>query len=387
MQVYSDNTLPILCWAKDLEESAMEQARNLAEHPCVYNRVCIMPDGHCGYGMPIGGVIATKDAVIPNAVGVDIGCSMSAGRTNILTNNISEECLQNIVKDIARAIPTGTNHHKEPQVHSIFDDKSRWDNCLICSQEYESARYQLGTMGGGNHFVELQVDTDGHLWYMIHSGSRNLGYKVGHYYNKLAEQLCATWKHDKVVANQLAFFPRGTKEFDAYWDEMSLCLDFAKANHDVMVDKIQEILSRNIPELNIEETFYTRHNYAAIESHDGINVIVHRKGAIRAREKDMQIIPGSQGTASYIVKGLGNPRSFCSASHGSGRAMSRTKAQETLSLEHEIERMTGIIHNITSTKQLDEAPSAYKDIEEVIALEADLVTPCYKLTPIAVMKG
>lgn len=392
--IKDENSLPILNWAKNIEDSALEQAKNLAKHPCVVSRVCLAPDAHCGYGMPIGGIIAVESALIPNAVGVDIGCSMSACRTNILADDISIEQLKKIVggskeyKGGIRAnIPVGMSHHNKKQDHKIFADRERWNNTVVCKDELESAQYQLGTMGGGNHFIELQKGSDGYLWYMIHSGSRNLGYKVGNFYNKVAEELCTKFHREDVVKNKLAFLPRGTKVFDQYLNEMNLCLDFASANHYRMIEILEGIIKYVIPECSFVEHYYTRHNYAALEHHDNRDLFIHRKGAIRARLGDKAIIPGSQGTASYIVEGLGNPKSFCSASHGSGRVMSRTRAQAELSLKDEQEKMKNIIHNMTSEKQLDEAPSAYKDIDEVIKLEADLVKPIIKLVPLAVVKG
>ena len=195
------------------------------------------------------------------------------------------------------------------------------------------------------------------------------------------------YKQTDVVKNKLAFLPRGTEQFDQYINEMNLCLDFAKANHDKMIEKLEGIIAHFIPGCVFDEHYYSRHNYASIENHMNRNLFIHRKGAIRVRTGDIAIIPGSQGTASYIVEGLGNPASFCSASHGSGRVMSRTKAQAELSLKAEQERMKGIVHNITSEKQLDEAPSAYKDIDEVIKAESDLVKVVTKLKPLAVVKG
>ena len=386
--------LPILNWANNLEDEALQQAINLANHPCIIDHVVLCPDAHSGFGMPIGGVIAVEDAVIPNAVGVDIGCSMSVISTDVKVDNISEDQLRRIVGGakgypggIRAAIPVGQNHNKTKQDHVIFADRERWNNTNVCKDEIESAQYQLCSLGGGNHFIELQAGDDGFLYIMIHSGSRNLGYKVGNYYNKIAEDLCTKWKQHDVVKNQLAFLPRGTKEFDDYMNEMKICLDFAKANHELMQNKIIDICKHVIPEFDWLAKIYTRHNYASIEHVMDRDLFVHRKGAIRAREGEIAIIPGSQGTSSYIVEGLGNPASFYSASHGAGRKMSRTAAKANLSLKDEQARMAGIVHNITSEAQLDEAPSAYKDIDEVIKLESDLVKPITKLRPLAVVKG
>lgn len=386
--------LPILNWAKGIDDAALRQAMNVAKHPCVVNHVALAPDAHCGFGVPIGCIIAVDNAVIPNAVGVDIGCSMSACRTNIRAAEISRDLLCRIMgttqgskTGLYAAIPVGPNHHTQRQQHPIFDEVERWQNTRICREEYDSAQFQLGTMGGGNHFIELQTDEEGVLWYMIHSGSRNLGNKVGTYYNKIAMDLCTCFRHETVVKNQLSFLPRGTEEYELYVREMQLCMDFAKANHDKMQELLQAELCKHIPGIEFEPPLYTRHNYAAQEHHFGRDLWIHRKGAVLAQEGMRAIIPGSQGTASYIVEGLSNPRSFCSASHGSGRVLSRSQAQQTLSLETEQERMKDIVHNMHSQSQLDEAPSAYKDIEEVMQQEADLVRPLVRLRPLAVIKG
>lgn len=386
--------LPILSWANDLEESAVEQAINLSNHPCVVDHVVVCPDGHSGYGMPIGGVIAVEDAIIPNAVGVDIGCSMSLMRTNLSVEDVNEELLRKIIGGakgysggIRANIPVGQNHNKTKQDHEIFAHRDLWENTTICKEELESAQYQLCSLGGGNHFIEIQAGDDNLVYIMIHSGSRNLGYKVGNYYNKLAEELCTKWRQNEVVKNKLAFLPRGTVEFDTYVREMNICLDFALVNHQLMQQKITEICEHIIPNFCIVGKYFTRHNYCAIEHHMNRDLFIHRKGAIRARQDEYAIIPGSQGTASYLVCGKGNEASFTSASHGSGRKMSRTAAKANLSLKDEQARMSGIVHNIKSVDQLDEAPSAYKDIEEVIKLESDLVTPVVKFRPLAVVKG
>lgn len=386
MNVINTNKNDILSWAPDMEPDALTQCINAAEHPCIDKPVVVCPDVHTGYGVTIGSVLAVTSALIPNAVGVDIGCSMSAAKTNILASDVNITTLEKIVNQIRQNIPVGTNHHKVKQTHALFD-RDRWADCIVCFGEYESAQYQLGTMGGGNHFIELQEGDDGYLYYMIHSGSRNLGYKVGNYYNNVAEDLCTKWRHDRVVKDQLAFLPISTAEYNDYLKEMTLCLDFAKANHEKMQEILERILSSAIKNIEFENKWYTRHNYAAWEHHHGRDFIIHRKGAIRAREGEEQIIPGSQGTASYIVRGLGNPASYCSASHGSGRVLSRAKAKQTLDINKELEKMKGIVHNITSTEQLDEAPSAYKNIEDVIKQESDLVTPVIKLRPLAVVKG
>jgi tRNA-splicing ligase RtcB len=259
----------------------------------------------------------------------------------------------------------------------------------IVSEEYKSAKTQIGTLGGGNHFIELQRDEEGYLWVMIHSGSRNLGKKVCDYYDKIAISLNELWHSEVKSSLRLAFLPKGTPEYDAYWAEMNYCVDFALCNRRLMMERIKDVLANALPGIEFEPMINIAHNYAAIEHHFGHDVIVHRKGATLAREGVTGIIPGSQGTASYIVEGLGNPESFCSCSHGSGRLMSRTKAVQTLSLEDEIKRLDeqGIVHAIRTEKDLEEAAGAYKDIEEVINNELDLVKIKTRLLPVAVVKG
>ena len=375
--------MTILCWSKNPEDEAIKQAENIEKHPCLVGNVCLMPDTHAGYGMPIGGVVALDNAVCPNMIGVDIGCGMFAVQTNLI--NISREQLLDIIEGIKKNIPVGFSHQQQAQENDLFQD-NRWEKTTICKQEKESSKYQLGTLGGGNHFIEIQKGNDNHIWFMIHSGSRNLGKKVADYYNKIAEDLCLKYRQNECVKNELAFLPRGTEEFENYWREMSLCLDFAYQNRQMMSNAIKKEFVRVmncefIQEINIH------HNYASIEQHYSRNVIVHRKGATLARDNTIGIIPGSQGTSSYVVQGLGNPKSLCSCSHGAGRKLSRKKAKEILTVEHEKEIMGDIIHDIRSKDQLDEAPSAYKDIDTVIEEQKDLVKILVQLKPLAVVKG
>ena len=385
--------MTILCWCKNPEEGAIKQAENIEKHPWLFGNVCLMPDTHEGYGMPIGGVVALKDAVCPNMVGVDIGCGMLAVKTSL--TDITTEELKNVLGGtkenkggIRARIPVGFDHQKKDVEHPIFDDP-RWEDTFICEQEFESAKRQLGTLGGGNHFIEIQKGDDGHIWFMIHSGSRNLGYKVAKHYNDIAKTLCTEWKQDEIVKNDLAVLPTHTDEFTKYFDEMSLCVDFSYANREVMSSVIIEEFKRVFPEMEVLQEVNISHNYASIENHFGRNVYVHRKGATLARKGILGIIPGSQGTSSYIVEGLGNPKSMCSCSHGAGRKMSRKKAVENLNLEEEQAKLDekGILHSLRYKKSLDEAPSAYKDIYTVMEEQKDLVKILVKLQPLAVIKG
>ena len=376
----------ILSWCNKPENEAIEQAINISKHPCLIGNVCLMPDTHAGYGMPIGGVVAFDNAVCPNMVGVDIGCGMLAVKTSL--TNVSKDKLATLTEAIRNRIPVGFKHHQTPQESPIFE-WADWLVTEICSRELASAKHQLGTLGGGNHFIEIQQGDDGFIWFMIHSGSRNLGYKVAKHYDLIARQLCHLWNHRDVIKNDLAFLPKDTAEFEQYMREMSLCLDFALENRQHMSNVIKEEFKNHFDDISFLSEINIHHNYVAQEHHYYKDVFVHRKGATLARENTIGIIPGSQGSSSYIVKGKGNPASLCSCSHGAGRKMSRTKAKETLSLEKEQEilNLQGIIHNLNSADSLDEATSAYKDIDVVMQEQSDLVEILVKLTPLAVIKG
>ena len=390
MNVKIINDRPVKIWTDDVEESAMQQIENLCTLPFLFHHLAIMPDVHAGMGMPIGGVLACVDAVIPNAVGVDIGCGMCAVKTNWRVEDISADVLRKqIMRGIRERIPLGMDHHKERQDESYLPQGHDIDKLTVVKAQYISAQRQVGTLGGGNHFIELQRDEQGMLWIMIHSGSRNLGKQVGDHYNKLAVMLNERWHSMVKPELRLAFLPLRTQEFNDYWAEMQYCVEFALCNRRLMMERIQEVIADALPGIEFEPMINIAHNYAAWEHHYGKNVIVHRKGATLAREGIVGIIPGSQGTASYIVEGLGNPDSFNSCSHGAGRLMSRTAAVKTLSLEDEVKKLNdqGIVHAIRSQRDLEEAAGAYKDIEQVINNELDLVKILTRLLPIAVIKG
>ena len=377
-------------WTTEIDDFAREQIENLASLPFVHHHIALMPDCHGGMGMPIGGVLPTKDVVIPNAVGVDIGCGMSAVKTNIRARRLTEKILRKVImKGIRERIPLGMDHHKEMQDEKYLPTGFNLEKLPVVENHYKSIHHQVGTLGGGNHFIELQRDEEGWLWIMIHSGSRNLGKQVGDFYNKRAKWFNELY-YSKVESQLLLpFLPLKTQEFNDYWSEMNYCIAFAKCNRQLMMERIKEVIVDSLPLAEFEPTIDIAHNYAAWENHFGKNCIVHRKGAVRARAGEIGIIPGSQGTSSYIVEGLGNADSFMSSSHGAGRLMSRTQAIKTLSLENEIKKMDakGIVHGMRNQSDLDEAASAYKDIDHVIALESDLVKVKTKLEPIAVIKG
>ena len=416
MKVLSTENIPIKLWLEDIELGALKQAKNLANLPFAFKHIAVMPDSHQGYGMPIGGVLATKGVIIPNAVGVDIGCGMCAVRTNF--HSINQEGIKALFGGskeykggIRSKVPVGYGHHSNKQDEKLMPEDKDFllvDEDSIVGSEYQSALKQLGTLGGGNHFIEIQKGSDGYIWIMLHSGSRNLGYKVAKYYNVLAYDLNVKWNSNtylpKKKEDSLAFLPLDSQEGQNYLKEMNYCVEFALANRQLMMDRIKEIFWKEFSdnkgieffsstysykEMFPEQMINIAHNYATMENHFGTNVMVHRKGATSARQGQFGIIPGSQGTKSYIVMGKGNPESFNSCSHGAGRTMSRTKARNTLNLEKEIEKLEkqGIVHSIRGKSSLDEASSAYKDIDIVMKNQKDLVDVLVELTPLGVIKG
>lgn len=381
--------LPIKTWTDDLVGDALEQAKNLAVLPFAFKHIAIMPDAHLGYGMPIGGVLATKDVVIPNAVGVDIGCGVCAIKTSL--TNIATDRLKEIMGKIRTKIPVGFNKHKKRQEQYERSMPDLPLNLPIVIEHYDNALKSIGTLGGGNHFIEFQKGKDKHIWIMIHSGSRNLGLQVAKHYNNIAKELNAKWHSVVPKEHDLAFLPAQSEESLAYLREMDFCVEFAKLNREVMMDKILETLNETFPKFNIEYDAIINipHNYVAIENHFGQNVYIHRKGATKAYEGQLGIIPGSQGTKSYIVKGKGELMSFKSCSHGAGREMGRKQAKRELNLEAEKKILDdqGIIHGMRNLDDLDEAPSAYKNIDVVMENQKDLVQIVEELKPIAVIKG
>jgi len=376
--------LPIYLWAKDIEEGALMQANNLANHPFAFHHIAIMPDVHEGYGMPIGGVLATEKVIIPNAVGVDIGCGVTARKTSL--KGVSKEDLKNILGKIREEIPVGFAHYKVSQ-DKINMPKFNFSKEI--EKEYESALYQVGTLGGGNHFIEIQKDSKEYIWIMVHSGSRNLGFKVAHFYNHLAKELN---KKNKIKISEkwdLCYLVLQSKEGKSYWQDMNFCLQFAYNSRSLMLSKISKIFEDHFPTVEFEKEINIHHNYASLEKHFGKEVIVHRKGAISAVKDQIGLVPGSQGTYSYLIKGLGNTLSFNSCAHGAGRRMSRKEARRSLSLEEEKSKLDkkGILHAIRGKRDLDEAASAYKNIEEVMDKQKDLAQIIEIFAPLAVVKG
>lgn len=391
MIVLNENGSLIKLWLDDIEEGALAQAYNLAKLPFTFKHVAIMPDAHQGYGMPIGGVLATKHVVIPNAVGVDIGCGMLARRT--MLKGIEPHLLKEILGQIRKHIPVGFKKHSRSQQTTHPDTGVSYMpdvtdmNIPVASNQYANARKSVGTLGGGNHFIEFQVDETDNIWVMIHSGSRNIGKKVADHYNLVAKELNAKWRASVDPKHDLAFLPLDTEAAQLYLEEMEYCVQYARLNRALMMVRIFKVMYNVLGYFDSFPETDVAHNYARMENHFGTNVMVHRKGATSAREGQIGIIPGSQGTASYIVRGLGNPESYMSCSHGAGRRMSRTRARKELSLEDEQNRLQGVIHGLRNAKDLDEAPGAYKDIDEVMANQQDLVEIVHRLRPIAVIKA
>ena len=390
MEIKTINNRIVKIWTNEVDENAINQITNLTTLPFLFHHLAIMPDVHAGKGMPIGGVLACEGAVIPNAVGVDIGCGICAVKTNWSVEELPKEVIRKkIMKGIRERIPLGMDHHKEAQDAMYLPQGYDIDKMEIVKRRQNSILHEVGTLGGGNHFIELQKDEDGNLWIMIHSRSRNLGKQVGDYYNKIAASLNEKWHSVVSPEIHLPFLALDTKEFGMYWNEMKYCIDFALCNRKLMMMRIQEVIADCLKGIEFEPMINIAHNYAAFEHHFGKDVIVHRKGATLAREGIIGIIPGSQGTASYIVEGLGNPESFCSCSHGAGRVLSRKAAIMKLNMAEEIAQLEskGIVHAIRSQNDMQEATGAYKDIDEVIANELDLVKVKTRLLPIAVIKG
>jgi tRNA-splicing ligase RtcB len=292
-KVISTERIPIKMWLDEPEEGSLEQARNWANSPFAVSHICLMPDTHQGYGMPIGGGMATDNVIVPNAVGVDIGCGMCAVRTNILAETLIREQLTTIMRGIREVIPLDFDHHKERQDENLMPQGFNMDELVIVKRQYFSALKQLGTLSGGNHFIEMQRCNEGYLWLMIHSGSRNFGLQVAEYYNKTAKKLNEMYFSTINPKVDLAFLSFQTDETHLYYKEMQYCTEFAFANRKLMMERIQSIVSTVLSGVEYEPIINIAHNYAAWEEHFGKKVIVHRKGATSAKIGETGIIPGS----------------------------------------------------------------------------------------------
>ncbi len=388
--------IPIFYWGDNIEETARKQAVDLSRHSRTFHHVAIMADCHPGYGMPIGGVIACLDSVIPYAVGVDIGCGMAAVRTGTPSKELVIDRVRNIVAAAERKIPAGEGHsHRSRQDWDQFKRIPEW----MDGRGRDLAERSLGTLGGGNHFLELQEGDDGFVWLMIHSGSRNTGFRIAKHHHEKALQYCRARKL-VLPTDELSYLPVDSAEGREYIRDMEFALDYAVENRRRLIGSFMELFTDSTGDEEFHDRVNIHHNYAACETHFGRKVWVHRKGATSAGKGEMGIIPGSMGTSSYIVRGLGNPDSFSSCSHGAGRVMGRREASRKMSVRECDESMKGVVFSGwkrfggygrrkkgAPVLDLSEAPGAYKDIDEVMLAQRDLVEPVVRLRPMGVVKG
>jgi len=400
MQVIFDEKnqrVPIFNWATDADNATLKQLRDTAGLDIVHHHVAAMADAHLGLGATIGSVFGTIDAVIPSAVGVDIGCGMCAmptGNEWAEVEPVAHDFLTMFTHAVFKAIPLGMDGYREPQPwkshdsYKGFDYESRFDP--LTREIRKESPYKLGSLGGGNHFIEIQKDQDNRLWVMIHSGSRHAGKEIADFYIRLARQL--NQRMGTGVPRDLSYLPTTTDEGRAYLDDMTWALNYAYENRIRMMDRVMSIFTQVMEHFGLRLTYEhsgminIHHNYAALEEHFGRKVWLHRKGATLATPGLRGIIPGSMGSKSYIVVGKGNPDSFQSCSHGAGRRMSRSEAFRRITKDELKHEMGGVVLRHASDVR-DEAPQAYKDIDEVMAAQADLVDIKVTLTPLGVVKG
>jgi tRNA-splicing ligase RtcB len=389
---------PIKVWTTDIEDEALQQAKNIARLPFIHhNGVALMPDVHAGKGATVGSVIATEKAIIPAAVGVDIGCGMNAVRLSLKASDLPES-LTAIRHQIERDVPLGAGGSHErgylPPGHDIgvhplwraFHDTPCIKQALG-DKVFDKAWHQLGSLGSGNHFIELCLDENEDVWIMLHSGSRGIGNMIGSYFIEKAKKTMEGY-FIRLPDADLAYLPEDTEDFNDYVKAVEWAQQYALENRRVMMDATIAALRRHIPvEFSItQEAINCHHNYIARENHFGKNLWVTRKGAIRAREGDLGIIPGSMGQRSYIVRGKGNVQSYCSCSHGAGRQMSRAKARKLFNLD-DLKAQTAGVECRKDDAVLDEIPGAYKPIDVVMANQTDLVEVVHTLKQVLCVKG
>ncbi len=381
---------PVLSWANhDLASEETKMAKNVASLPFVFKHVALMPDVHLGKGSLVGSVVATKEAIIPSAIGVDIGCGMCAIKTPFIADQL-EGKLKKIRLDIEAAIPVGFNENKD--IEKSVTNWQSWKEFKELHPGVQNlqgkAMRQMGSLGGGNHFLEVCIDTENQVWLMLHSGSRNIGNMLAQCHISTAKDL-AKMMNTSLPDPDLAYFVGGTPEFQAYWRDLQWAQNYARVNRDVMMARFKRIIEKHLaggkPTKSLLEV-NCHHNYAEKEIHFGEEVYVTRKGAVRAREEDYGIIPGSMGTKSFIVKGKGDHDSYCSCSHGAGRLMSRNKAKKHFSLDDLIEQTKGVECR-KDGGVLDEIPGAYKPIDEVMNNQSDLVEVVATLKQVVCVKG
>ncbi|MDF1734882.1 MAG: RtcB family protein [Minwuia sp.] len=396
---------PIRMWTRGVtvDEKARDQLARVARMPFIFSHVAVMPDVHLGIGATVGSVIPTKGAVIPAAVGVDIGCGMMAARTSLTASDLPDN-LSGVRSAIEAAVPHGRSGGRglnRSQDKGAWGDPPRavvdaWARLhprfdALCGKFPRLLKanhlVHLGTLGTGNHFIELCLDQQDRVWVMLHSGSRGVGNAIGRFFIELARQDMRTW-FINLPDEDLAYFPEGTSHFDDYVDAVAWAQDFAALNRRVMMSHVLDALRAMIARpFEAEcEAVDCHHNYVTRENHFGENVLVTRKGAVRAAKGTMGIIPGSMGAKSFIVRGLGNAHSFDSCSHGAGRVMSRTQAKELVTLEQHVADTAGVECR-KDEGVIDETPSAYKPIGAVMAAQADLVEIVHTLKQVVCVKG
>jgi tRNA-splicing ligase RtcB len=400
--IAGDGGAPIKAWTRGVpvEDQALAQLKNVASLPFIHSHVAVMPDVHFGRGATVGSVIPTLGAIIPAAVGVDIGCGMAAVKTSIRAEHLPDS-LAEIRSEIEAAVPHGrTDNGGRNDIGAWQEDPpkeatARWAElepgyAAIVDKHPKAAHPRglghLGTLGTGNHFIELCLDEDGAVWVMLHSGSRGVGNRFGSYFIERAKHEMRRW-HINLPDADLAYFPEGTEGFVDYIRAVSWAQRYARANRETMMDQVLAVLRRRWPDLFATETAVNcHHNYVVKERHFSKDVWVTRKGAVRAGLGELGIIPGSMGARSFIVRGKGNRDSFFTCSHGAGRAMSRTEAKRRFTLEDHA-RATEGVECRKDAEVLDETPGAYKDIDAVMAAQADLVEIVHTLRQVVCVKG
>ncbi len=389
--IHDEGAHPIKIWTHDVDEGALQQLKNLARLPFIHRHgVVAMPDVHAGIGATVGSVIATAEAIIPAAVGVDIGCGMNAVRLSLKARDLPDSLLA-IRRQIERDVPLGAGGaHRSDRQARMPQHLGTGLTQLMKKHpvlEKNKAAAQIGTLGSGNHFIEICLDENQDVWAMLHSGSRGIGNLIGRYFIERAKRRIERYGIALPDAD-LAYFPEDTDDFNDYVQAVEWAQDYALENRRAMMDAVIAAMRRHIPvDFEItQEAINCHHNYVTRERHFGHNLWVTRKGAIRAREGDLGIIPGSMGQRSYIVRGKGNPESYCSCSHGAGRKMSRAKARRMFTVD-DLKKQTAGVESRKDAAVLDEIPGAYKSIDEVMANQTDLVEVLYTLKQVLCVKG
>ena len=394
-KIITKGKVPVKIFTDDIEAEAYEQLSNIAQLPFIHSHVAAMPDVHMGIGATVGSVIPTKGAIVPAAVGVDIGCGMNAVRLSIQAEQLPDN-LKRIRSAIEAAVPVGFDMHKRDiaqrstikplntGLEKILDKHRKLFNPK--KKPYQTWVRQLGTLGGGNHFIEICLDENDSVWIMLHSGSRGIGNMIGRYFIELARKDMER-QQIRLPDRDLAYFTEGSEHFDEYVEAVQWAQDYAMINRREMMRLIVDVLKKDLPHFELEkQAINCHHNYVTVENHYGEDVYITRKGAIKAGEGDYGIIPGSMGARSYIVRGKGNPTSFNSCAHGAGRRMSRTKAKKMFNTR-DMEEQTMGIECRKDKGVIDEIPGAYKDIDTVMENQSDLVEIIHTLKQIVCIKG